>query len=153
MAFPSWATFNSLSPRCCPGCPEETEHKEVPLAIQILSLLKPWIIGGSPPCHKCFWHHTQGSSHSEKEESGKRILASIDFDGLLSGGSSAHRLGTPHTLCLCSSWTALKDAFFISRRRNSSVSNWTSGPTRTSWTRGRWHVSVTGLWWADQTVY
>lgn len=38
-----------------------------------------------------------------------------------------------------------KMLFFISRRRNSSVSHWTSGPTGTSWARGRWNVSVTGL--------
>ena len=135
----------SLYPRCCPRCPEETEHKEVTLAIQILILLKPRVVGCSQPCHKCLSHHTQGRSHSEKEVREESNFASIGFDGLHSGGGSAHRLGTPHTCHLCSSRTVLEDAFFISRGRNSSVSDWTSGPTRTSWTRGRWHVSVTGL--------
>ena len=106
----------------------------------ILILLKRWVIEvPSPVTNIC------DTIHSEKEPREESSLAAIGFDGLCSGGGSARRLGTPRTWHLCSSWTVLIDAFFISRRRNSSVSDWTSGPTRTSWTRGRWHVSVAGL--------
>lgn len=136
----------------CPSLPVSCLQLELPAApleafINANSHLPQTLgCGTFPALSQMFLTPYTGQFTLVKGGEGERSFASIRFDGLRSGGGDlAHRLVTSHTCRLCSSWTVLKDAFFISRRRNSSVSNWTSGPTGTSWTRGRWHVSVTGL--------